>query len=223
MQHKMKKSDRYDTSQLPEAQFEPGSGGRVLKNLLGIKTKREMDQVEQREQVRALEELIRIYDRDYRFTAADVCRIHKIWLRPIYSWAGQYRQVNLSKGNFTFAMAKHIPRLMDEFEKGPLHTFTPCRFVSLDEVAKVIAVVHIELILIHPFREGNGRVARLLAILMASQAGLPPLDFSDIIRGHKRRAYFAAVRAGMDRNYRPMKKIFSAVIQKTLRTAGESS
>ena len=31
-------------------------------------------------------------------------------------------------------------------------------------VAEALAVVHAELILIHPFREGNGRVARLLAL-----------------------------------------------------------
>ncbi len=65
----MKKvKSRYDTSGLIESQVELGSGGRVLKNLLGIKRKREMDQIEGREQRRALDELIRIYDRDHRFT-----------------------------------------------------------------------------------------------------------------------------------------------------------
>lgn len=38
----MKKSKRYDTSHLIEDQFEPGSRGRVLKNKLGITSKREM-------------------------------------------------------------------------------------------------------------------------------------------------------------------------------------
>jgi cell filamentation protein len=47
----VKKGDRYDASDLEEAQFEPGSRGRVLKNLLGIKSQREMDWVEQREQL----------------------------------------------------------------------------------------------------------------------------------------------------------------------------
>ena len=42
----MKMGGHYDVSGLIEAQFEPGSHGRVLKNLLGIKSKREMDQVE---------------------------------------------------------------------------------------------------------------------------------------------------------------------------------
>jgi len=43
-----------------------------------------------------------------------------------------------------------------------------------------MAVVHVELVLIHPFRDGNGRVARILSILMGLQAGLPALDFGDI-------------------------------------------
>ena len=82
---------RYDVSNLVEAQFEPGSHGRVLKNLLGIRRKRDMDRVEAQEQLRAFQELIRIYGRSHRFSATDVCRIHKIWLGKVYPWAGKYR------------------------------------------------------------------------------------------------------------------------------------
>ena len=42
----MSPRDRYDVSTLPEAQFEPGSRHRVLKNLLGIIRRREMDEIE---------------------------------------------------------------------------------------------------------------------------------------------------------------------------------
>ena len=212
----MKTSRSYDISHLVEAQFEPGSHERVLKNLLGIKHKREMDRVEAREHLRALEEFIGIYDKNHRFNAADICRIHSIWLGNIYAWAGHYRQVNLSKGEFPFAAAKQIPRLMTNFEKGPLREFTPCRFPSMDEVVKAISVVHAELLLIHPFRDGNGRVARMLAILMALQADLPPLDFGSI-RGHKRQEYYEAVQAGLEQNYELMEKIFRTVIRRTLR------
>lgn len=37
---------RYDTEQLTEAQFEHGSRGRVLKNFIGIRSKRVMDEME---------------------------------------------------------------------------------------------------------------------------------------------------------------------------------
>jgi hypothetical protein len=59
--YQKKTSGRYDVSELVEAQFEPGSRRRVLKNLLGIKRKREMDRLEGLEQLRALSELIKIY------------------------------------------------------------------------------------------------------------------------------------------------------------------
>lgn len=212
---KSKKSDRYDTSQLVEAQFEPGSRGRVLKNLLGITTKKKMDVAEQQEQFRVLEELLGIYGRDHRFTAQDACRIHRQWLGPIYAWAGQYRQVNVIKGNFPFAAARQIPLLMAEFETGPLFRYTPCSFDSVEEVSKALAIVHAELVLIHPFREGNGRAARLLADLMAAQAGLPVLNFDNLL-GKKRIDYFNAVKSALDRDYEPMVKIFMGVIDKTL-------
>jgi len=72
-------------------------------------------------------------------------------------------------------------------------------------------------VIIHPFREGNGRVARMLAILMALQAGLPPLDFRNMI-GKGMTEYIKAIQVGMERNYEPMEKVFNSVILITLRT-----
>ena len=213
----MRRKDRYDTADLDENQFEPGSRHRVLKNLLHITSKREMDRVEGREQVRALETLASLYDSDHRFTAIDLCRIHRLWLGDIYPWAGKYRQVNVKKDSFSFAAAAQIPKLMAEFEEGPLKRYTPCR--SRENLAAGLAEVHVELVLIHPFREGNGRVARLLAVLMGLQAGLPALYF-DKLSGRKRREYFAAVQAGLDRSYEPMTKLFTAVIERTLQIHG---
>jgi cell filamentation protein len=174
-----------------------------------------MDRAEARQQMHALEELTALYDQDHRFTAADICRIHRIWLGPIYSWAGRYRQVNLQKDDFPFAAARQIPKLMADFERGPLRAYTPCRSGPVEKLADALALVQVELILIHPFREGNGRVARLLAVLMGLQAGLPALAFDDLL-GRKRRQYFAAVRVGLDRNYQPMAGMFSAVIRRTI-------
>jgi len=212
----MKKTGRYDTSGLIETQFEPGSRGRVLKNLLGIKSKREMDRVEAVEYLRAIEELPEKYDEKHFFTASDICKMHKLWLGRIYEWAGRYRQVNISKDDFPFAAAKQVPHLMEAFEKSLLKEYTPCQYKSEEEIAYAIAAVHAELVLIHPFREGNGRVARILSILMALQAGLPPLDFGGI-KGKRKEEYFAAVQRGLDKDYTPMKEIFTSVIYRTLR------
>jgi cell filamentation protein len=63
------------------------------------------------------------------------------------------------------------------------------------------------LVLIHPFREGNGRCARLLALLMAMQAGLPTLDFWGFA-GRGKRRYVAAIHCALDRDYPPPAGLF---------------
>lgn len=203
---------RYDTDQLTEAQFEPGSRGRVLKNILGIRSKRAMDEMEATKLADATDWAIRHVTADQRITAADICLWHKQWLGEVYPWASEYRQVNISKGGFMFAMAAQVPRLMLEFERKVLTRFTPCTFDNLEGVLEALAITHCELVLIHPFREGNGRLSRLLSQLMALQAGLPLLNFS-VIKGKQREAYFAAVRAGMGRDYAPMIEVFRKVVK----------
>ncbi len=207
-------SDRYDDSLVSEGQFEPGSNGLVLRNLRGIVDPTAMDRLETAELARTVDGLINEVDRDHRFFAHDICHMHERWLVGIYDWAGRYRSVNMQKDGFPFAAASRIERLMSLLEADALKRCTPCRFQNTDGIAHALAEVHVELVLIHPFRDGNGRIARLLSTLMALQAGLPLLDFSSIA-GAERKNYFAAVQAGIDRNYAPMCAIFAQIISAT--------
>ena len=195
-----------------EGQLEPGSDGTVLKNLLEIKSVEEIDVRETDALEQTTESVVKNYDAAHRFVAADIRSIHRIWLQEIYAWAGEYRQVNVSKSGFPFASAARIPPLMEAFERGPLRQYTPCAPGPHATVASALAEVHVELVLIHPFREGNGRVARLLSTLMALQAGIPFLYFG-MISDERKADYFAAIQAGMDRNYQPMAGLFSEVIE----------
>ncbi len=204
---------RYDTSNLSENQYEPGSNGTVLRNLRSITSREEMEIVETEELWRAQEYLLGVIEQDQRFTVHDIFDMHRIWLETIYAWAGKERQVNVSKDGFSFAMAHTITSMMTELEQKQLARYTPCQFADHDTIALALAEVHVELMLIHPFREGNGRLGRLLATLMALQAGLPVLDFSEMA-GERRGDYFSAVRAGIGRNYQPMKELFNKMIKK---------
>ena len=214
----MKRGDRYDASDLPEAQFEPRSNGQVLKNRLGITSKQEMDDAEAVALEKTMDELVRKYGETHRFTAADIRECHQAWLGDIYEWAGRYRQVNISKEDFPFAAAAQIPSLMEQFERDVLRRCTPCSFADRTDVIRALGEAHVELVLIHPFREGNGRLARVLSTLMALQAGLPLLNFSGVAGG-KKKEYVAAVQAGLDKNYRPMEKLFSEIIERSRETS----
>ena len=139
---------------------------------------------------------------EQQLTVADLVTWHRRWLGNVYPWAGQFRQVNMSKGDFMFAAAPQIPRLMATFENQCLSRWTPCQGLAGDALTQAIAITHVELILIHPFREGNGRLSRLLADVMAMQAGHEPLDYSSWDREKDR--YIQAIHAGLAGDYTPM-------------------
>lgn len=118
----MTPDDRYDVSDLPEAQFEPGSDGQVLKNRLGIISKQEMDAIEARALGRAMDVLIRTYGESHRFTAEDIQECHRIWLGDLYEWAGQYQQ---NKGVGSLFSSQEI---VDEVESA----LEPFRLIAND-------------------------------------------------------------------------------------------
>lgn len=206
---------------LPEAQPEPGSRGRVLRNLLGITRVRDIQVAESQALELAQVQAIDAVAAHQRFTAADVCYLHRIWLGPIYPWAGEYRNVNIGKGGFQFATAALIPGLMEKLQRGELSRYTPCLPRGDDAIAEALAVVHAELILIHPFREGNGRVARLLSLLMGLQAGLPPLDFAPM-HARGKAEYIAGIHAATSRDYGRLIAMFRKIIDRTWKSVSSS-
>jgi len=192
------------------AECEPGSNGLVLRNRLGITDPGVMGSLEQDLLLQLYEGIFINGAEPHRLTVAEVIEWHRRWLEAVYPWAGKVRQFNLSKGNFAFASAHLLPDLLEAFQREQLNKRTPLDPQSVDELVEALAEVHVEFVLIHPFREGNGRIARLLADVMASQAGIGPLDYSawDL----QREQYFAAIRAGAVLNNAPMQQLFRLVL-----------
>lgn len=144
-----------------------------------------------------------------KFNNKYIKKIHKLSLSHLYSFAGKYRTVNMSKGGFLFPAAKFITKSMDNFENGIL-LHLPNRYESQETLIRDIAKVHGELLFIHPFREGNGRTARILANLMARKQGHKGLNF-DKINDEVFKNYVSAVQSVADKNYEPMEKIVKLI------------
>ncbi len=207
-------SDRYDLASSAEGQFEPGSNNTVLRNRLGITDPAQMELVEFDSLAVVENELLLEVETDQAITVRDLCEWHGRWLGGVYEWAGMYRTVNMAKGDFLFAASHLIPALMQRYEENFLGRFTPCEGLDETRLCEALAICHVELIIIHPFREGNGRLSRLLATLMALQAGAPLLDFGEMERSKDR--YIEAVHLGHMGDYRPMQDIFFSVFQSSL-------
>jgi len=205
-------NSRYDTTGTVEAQFQAGSDGRVLANKLGVSDPDEMDDIELDLLNRLHEEVVGSFQGDQRITIADLCEWHRRWLGNVYVWAGRYRSLNIGKGDFQFAASHRIAELMEDLDTRTLPVHTPCSGLSEEQLSEAIAIVHVELILIHPFRDGNGRISRLLANVMALQAGRPELDYTTLDK--RRNEYFAAIQVGMS-DYEPMKGLVRRVLRDT--------
>jgi cell filamentation protein len=207
-------TNRYDISGNPQGQYQPGSNDTVLLNKHSITDPDEMEMLE----FNLLTDLqTLLFDEisvDQQISADELQNWHKRWLGDIYEWAGNYRSVNMNKGGFQFAAAHRIPGLMSDYESKLLSRYTPCNTINHKALTEALAVCHVEFILIHPFRDGNGRLGRLLATIMAVQSDMPPLNF-DYFFKHKDE-YIAAIHAGHAENYGPMQSVFSRVLQSTL-------
>ena len=75
--------------------------------------------------------------------------IHKYLFGDIYDFAGELRTVNISKGNFRFAPLMYLESALENIDKMPQSNF--------DEIVEKYVEMNID----HPFREGNGRSARI--------------------------------------------------------------
>ncbi|WP_213991513.1 Fic family protein [Sodalis sp. dw_96] len=202
--------NRYDVSN-SEGKFAESSGEQVLANKLGISKPDEINGAE----LVLLEKFYQtIFEQQFplgRITLAMIKSWHRRWLESVYEWAGQERTVNISKGGFMFAPSAQLPKLLSEFEKKYLAKYTPCSGMDKEQVTEAIAIVHVELILIHPFREGNGRLSRLLADVMAVQGGFNPLNYG--CWEQNKNQYISAIHVGMSMNYEPIKYWVSKALE----------
>lgn len=139
-----------------------------------------------------------IYDlvKNKTITTEDICRLHHLfYFRIDEENAGKYRKERaiITGSQYALPTPAQLPDLMDEL------------IVSIGKLRKekhpveVAALAHKEFVFIHPFVDGNGRVARLLMNLILLQEGyevalIPPILRNQYIqaleKAHKNDADF---------------------------------
>lgn len=144
----------------------------ALENKLGITDSAELGREEERISKKKARELFEsgALDRLTPGSFAALAEIHRILFEDIYVFAGKTRTVNLAKGNFRFAPLLYLDAALRNIEKMPQATF--------DEIVEK----YVEMNIAHPFREGNGRSARIwLDLMLKKELGLV-VDWSRVDR-----------------------------------------
>ena len=101
-------------------------------------------------------------------------------------------------------------RLLTTFEDDFLAAFKSLPLMSRQNIAELLAKSHVEFILIHPFREGNGRISRLLIDVMAEKAGYGVLDYK-LLDEHKE-FYIRSIQAGVSGDYQHMIRLMDDIL-----------
>jgi len=139
-----------------------------------------------------------------------LCQIHSELMGAIYPFAGQWRVVDLHKGDGPTKWPLPpcgIEPLMEVFERDVLKR-SPLISSNDAEVFAYVSEVMNELLAIHPFREGNGRTAFITANLILMQNDLLPLDVYE--RRIDEERYLAACEQGRIRkDYEPLSMLLA--------------
>ena len=142
----------------------------ALENKLGITDSSELAREEERI---SKKKAIELYDKGLldrletgKFSALSF--IHEYLFDEIYVFAGKVRDVNIAKGTFRFAPVMYITSALEHVSNMPQSTF--------DEIVEK----YVEMNIVHPFREGNGRSTRIWLDLMLKNELGRVVDWSKV-------------------------------------------
>jgi cell filamentation protein len=123
----------------------------ILENKLNITNQVELAKAEEKISKQKAKQLFDSGDitRIKTGTFKGLADIHKYLFEDIYDFAGKIRTVNIAKGNFRFTSPMFLEYVMGNIDKMPQTTF--------DQIIEK----YVEMNIAHPFREGNGRAARI--------------------------------------------------------------
>lgn len=190
---------RYDTNP---------SENEVIANKLGLTDPDRINEEEAAGFANARNAAIDALGADTVFSLQFLYDLHRAALGELYDFAGRLRTVNMEKGEFMFAAAHVLPQTMHIFEKDYLDPINTREWENDDALRGFLAEMHAELLYIHPFRDGNGRVARLFTSLIFLAKRGKELDFEVITRGNNLARYIAAVQQAANKEYSLMKELF---------------
>jgi Fic-DOC domain mobile mystery protein B len=125
--------------------------------------------------------------------------LHRHMFGDVWKWAGAYRMTARNIGVDAYRIRTDVAQLMEDVrywvDNG---TYKP------DEIA---VRFHHRLVAIHPFPNGNGRHARLMADLLIERLGAAPFTWGSgnlIDAGMLRRRYITALRAADGHDLQPL-------------------
>jgi len=164
------------------------------------------DHLEAQNHPKAIHYIEGFKDRD--FAEQDILKVHGILFSGVLQNTGSYRisQVYVEGSDFlpppAFEVQGLVEKLLDWVRRNP-EELRP---------VEVAAVFHYRFVSIHPFDDGNGRVARLLMNLFLIKHRYP----FTVIRNYDRRRYYNTLKKADDRDLKPFVDFVARCVEESI-------
>lgn len=178
----------------------------VLEEGVTIGGKPLKDHVEAKNDAEAFDLMVKLVHAKKPVSQDIIQQIHEIVTKGILEVSGKYRteNVRITGSKTTPPSFSKIVKLMDEY-------ISNIRELKLQPIKKAAFIQH-ELVLIHPFLDGNGRVARLITNLYLMKQGYPPI----VLKKEDRLKYYQVLQRADDGDLSPFANFIAQAVHEAL-------
>lgn len=193
----------------------------------GIIPRSELLKLELKGTKKGLEYLLRLIGKSKSVVISPkfICRLHGVafgWIFP--KWAGKYRKVQVTFSGKEAVPYYQLPELVanlcldlrERIKRLP----KPEENTFIVEMVKLLAWFQHKFVLIHPFLDYNGRIARMLTILILLKLDLPPIELRADTESD-RKHYIKALQDADSGNLSKLESLISQALRETLEKFGK--
>lgn len=157
--------------------------------------------------------LVENFDISKPFGFKTVEKWHKEIFKTIYPFAGDLRTVEMAKGNGMEAWTWQLQFLNGIPDLDNLIKQVSSKdYEDLDLLIQNLSKIMCDFLFIHPFREGNGRLSRLICDILLAKNGFPMIGLN-LKNGDN---YIERVHEGYQCNYEPMQELLKIKIEEKI-------
>lgn len=200
----------------------PKSATSYKETAFGILPRSKVVNLEQKGIKRAQVYILKLSDKKAKITPKLILNIHQKGFGFIFpDWAGKFRTVDVTVGDYVPPHYSKIPELVknlcEDLEERLKH-IPPSKDGEqfLAEIISLLTWFQHRVVWIHPFKDYNGRVARLLTNLLTLNLGLPIIAIKAETRADRQK-YINAMKAADEHDYFKLEKLLADALEENLR------
>ena len=209
------------TSGNGEDSTRPIDSTRYLETAQGVKTYFEVAEIIAVSVTKTIEAVVEQTPEDIRITPEWVCKLHHDIASALFpDWAGHFRLVNVKVGTHTPPSFYEVPVQMRLYcEDLAARLSSASEEKELEKSAEILAFADWRFQWVHPFKDFNGRVGRIILTALLYRLKLPPAETASA-ETKEREKYFKALRVADAGDLSSLTAIWMERLSKALEESG---